>query len=66
MKSAHLCRRHKEREAIFLADDGNAPPLYVKGPPGFPWGALHATESLGPGAALRRWKVLSPFVSFRS
>ncbi|CAL8462796.1 g2329 [Coccomyxa elongata] len=52
-----LYRRHKEREAIYWADDGNAPPLYVKGPAGFPWGALHATESLGPGASPRRWKA---------
>ena len=41
---------------MFLADDGQAPPLYVKGP-GHAWGALHGTESLGPGAQIRRWKV---------
>ena len=40
-----------------LADDGQAPPLYMRGP-GYAWGPLHATESLGPDAAIRRWKVL--------
>ncbi|KAK9825158.1 hypothetical protein WJX81_006717 [Elliptochloris bilobata] len=49
-------RRAKEREAIYLADDGAAPPLYVRGP-AYPWGALHATEELGPGGALRAWKA---------
>lgn len=49
-------RRAKEREAIHLADDGAAPPLYVRGP-AYPWGALHATEELGPGAALAAWKA---------
>ena len=49
-------RRAKEREAIHLADDGAAPPLYVRGP-AYPWGALHATEELGPGAALLAWKA---------
>jgi hypothetical protein len=49
-------RRAKEREAVWLADDGAAPPLYMRGP-SYPWGALHATGELGPGASLRRWKA---------
>jgi hypothetical protein len=44
---------------VQLADDGHAPPLYLRGPPGFPWGLLHDTEALGPGASFRHWKVLS-------
>ena len=42
---------------MLLADDGQAPPLYLRGP-GYAWGPLHATETLGPEAAVRRWKVL--------
>lgn len=42
---------------MHVADDGHAPPLYVRGPIGYPWGKLHGTESLGPGASFRRWKV---------
>ena len=56
-------RHHKEREAIFLADQGQAPPMYVRGG-GYPWGPLHATEGLGPGAALQRWKVSHPRYAF--
>ena len=51
------CRRHKQREAVFLADDGQAPPLYMRGKPAYAWGELHATQRLGPSAHIRRYKV---------
>ncbi|KAK9859317.1 hypothetical protein WJX84_011010 [Apatococcus fuscideae] len=49
-------RRWRQRQAIYLADDGQAPPLYVKVPEAYPWGAWHGTEGLG-SCELRRWKA---------
>ena len=39
-------RKVKEREAIYELDDGNAPALLHDGP--YPWGPLHASETLNP------------------
>ena len=49
-----MSRRYKEREAIYLLDDGQAPPLYPRGE-SYPWGTMHGTEALDP-SELRRWK----------
>ena len=49
------CRRHKEAEAIYLADDGQAPPLYCKANLALQWGSLYGTEHLDP-SGLRKWK----------
>lgn len=49
-----FCRKLKEREAIYLLDDGQAPPLYTKGE-SYPWGTMHSTEALEP-SDLRYWK----------
>jgi hypothetical protein len=50
-----------------MADDGTAPPLHLlqrserqTKSAAYPWGALHATEGLGPGASFRPMKVGSP------
>ena len=43
----NLCRKSKEREAIFAADDGAAPPLSQRGP-ALPWGHLGGSEALMP------------------
>ena len=49
-----------------MADDGTAPPLHLlqrserqTKVAAYPWGALHATEGLGPGASFRPMKVSS-------
>ena len=49
-----------------MADDGTAPPLHLLQRSerqtkiaAYPWGALHATEGLGPGASFRPMKVSS-------
>ena len=63
---SHPCRRQKEKEAICAADDGSAPPLHLlqrserqTKVAAYPWGALHATEHLGPGSAFRQMKACS-------
>eukprot|EP00884_Botryococcus_braunii_P001118 jgi/Botrbrau1/11006/Bobra.101_1s0004.1 len=48
-------RRMKEREAVALTDDGQAAPLYPKGP-SYGGGVLHGTDALDP-SPLRRWKA---------
>ena len=47
-----------------MADDGSAPPLHLlqrserqTKVAAYPWGALHATEHLGPGSAFRQMKA---------
>ena len=59
-------RRQKEKEAICAADDGSMPPLHLLQRSerhtkiaAYPWGALHATEHLGPGANFRQMKVVA-------
>ncbi len=57
----HLCycyhyRRHKQRQAIYMADDGQAPPLYCKASPALLWGSMYGTEHLDP-SGLRKWKA---------
>ena len=49
------------------ADDGAAPPLHLlqrserqTKVAAYPWGALHATEHLGPGSAFRQMKACTP------
>ena len=49
------CRKHKQRQAIYEADDGDAPPLYDKVTPALLWGSLYGTEHLDP-SGLRKWK----------
>ena len=49
-----MCRQQKEREAIFLMDNGQAAPLYPKGD-SYPWGTMHGTEALDL-PELRYWK----------
>ncbi|KAK9806814.1 hypothetical protein WJX72_003626 [[Myrmecia] bisecta] len=51
-----LYRKHKERKAIFLADDGSAPHLFLKGLDIYHWGLLYGTERLDP-SGLRAWKA---------
>ena len=68
---SHARRRLKEKEAICAADDGSAPPLHLlqrserkTKVAAYPWGALHATEHLGPGSAFRQMKAcVSPGAS---
>jgi hypothetical protein len=45
----------KEREGVALMDDGQAAPLYPKGP-SYGGGVLHGTDALDP-SPLRRWKA---------
>ena len=52
----HICRRHKLRQAIYTADDGEAPPLYSKASPALLWGSMYGTEHLDP-SGLRKWKA---------
>ena len=40
-------RKSKERDAIFVADDGSAPPLSQRGP-ALSWGHLGGSEGLTP------------------
>ncbi|KAL4420393.1 hypothetical protein ABPG75_010049 [Micractinium tetrahymenae] len=48
-------RRWRERQAIFLADTGEAPPLAARGVPSpSPWGPLYGTERLDPA---RLWST---------
>jgi hypothetical protein len=60
--SSSLPRRHKEREAVILADNGLAPPLCPRQPlraersAGPEYGATYGTECLEPGS-LRKWKA---------
>ncbi|DBA90183.1 TPA: hypothetical protein ACH3X1_003489 [Trebouxia sp. C0004] len=49
-------RRHKQRQAIYMADDGQAPPLYCKASPALQWGSMYGTEHLDP-SGLRKWKA---------
>jgi hypothetical protein len=49
-------RRHKQRQAIYMADDGQAPPLYCKASPALLWGSMYGTEHLDP-SGLRKWKA---------
>ena len=58
----HLGRKSKEREAIFAADDGAAPPLSQRGP-ALPWGHLGGSEALMP-PGLRQVRL--PFTSATS
>ncbi len=62
-----MSRRQTEKEAICAADDGSMPPLHLLQRSerhtkiaAYPWGALHATEDLGPGADFRQMKVPVP------
>ncbi|KAK9854442.1 hypothetical protein WJX84_004440 [Apatococcus fuscideae] len=50
-------RQWRQRQAIYMADDGQAPPLYIKVPPEtHPWGWWQGTEALEP-CEMRRWKA---------
>ena len=68
LTDGHVRRRQKEKEAMCAADDGTAPPLHLlqrserqTKVAAYPWGALHATEHLGPGSAFRQMKAgISP------
>ncbi|KAG1661347.1 hypothetical protein FOA52_005909 [Chlamydomonas sp. UWO 241] len=56
-----MYRRHKEREAVILADNGLVPPLCPRqygahGAAGAEYGATYGTECLEPGS-IRRWKA---------
>lgn len=55
-----LGRRHKQRRAVYEADDGHMPPLYSKidstMADSFAWGTLYGTEHLDP-SGLRKWKA---------
>ena len=64
LTDGHARRRQKEKDAICAADDGSAPPLHLlqrserqTKVAAYPWGALHATEHLGPGSAFRQMKA---------
>ena len=64
LTDGHVRRRQKEKEAMCAADDGTAPPLHLlqrserqTKVAAYPWGALHATEHLGPGSAFRQMKA---------
>ena len=56
VKRRVTCRRHKEAQAIYMADDGQAPPLYCKANLALQWGSLYGTEHLDP-SGLRKWKA---------
>ena len=52
-----LCRQWRQRQATYMADDGQAPPLYIKVPPEtHPWGWWQGAEGLEP-CEMRRWKA---------
>ena len=53
---AAASRRHKRAQAIYMADDGQAPPLYCKAPLALQWGSLYGTDHLDP-SGLRKWKA---------
>jgi len=55
-------RRHKQRQAIYMADDGQAPPLYCKASPALQWGSMYGTEHLDP-SGLRKWKATAVHVT---
>lgn len=59
------CRRYKQRQAIYEADDGEAPPLYNKVTPALLWGSMYGTEHLDP-SCLRRWKATAVRLSCAS
>ena len=49
-------RKFKQRQAMYEADDGDAPPLYNKVSPALLWGSMYGTEHLDP-SGLRKWKA---------